>query len=193
MHFCQDEALAIGSTVPVIGIFFKKIHKWYHKASHHKCHQPGCEAEHLEHGHVEEVLMLNPTDRSVISVEEVDNLFGQLATIFLMHDRKLLETQEFPPHSEFVFFIRQELNGIMLDLSARWKNKFFLWDGEKWERELAEKLEEEVLIEDISLDKAAEIILMFMTNEKIYNSMLDWDKSEAFLEAEKFLETISLK
>lgn len=126
MHWCQDETLAAMSAVPVVGILFKKVHKWYHKSTHHKCHHAGCESDHLDH--VEEALMPNPPARDVLTVEQVDSYFGQLATIILMHDRKLLGTREFPPHNEFVFFISPEED----ILTARWKNKFFIWDGKDW-------------------------------------------------------------
>ena len=49
MHFCQDEALAIMSAIPAVGVFFKKIHAWFHKKTHHKCHEKDCYEDHVEH------------------------------------------------------------------------------------------------------------------------------------------------
>jgi hypothetical protein len=48
-HFCQDELLMILAMIPFIGIFFRKIHIWYHAKFHHKCHEKNCDAEHPEH------------------------------------------------------------------------------------------------------------------------------------------------
>lgn len=48
-HFCSDELFALMSLIPIIGIFFKKIHIWWHKKFNHKCHEKGCEQEHVDH------------------------------------------------------------------------------------------------------------------------------------------------
>jgi hypothetical protein len=127
MHWCSDESLAAASAIPVIGALFRKAHKWYHKKTHHKCHQAGCDAKHLHHIEVEESLVPNPPARDVISMEEVDQHFGQLATIFLMFNRKLLGTNFFPAANEFVWFLSPDDT-----LTARWKNNFFVWDGKDW-------------------------------------------------------------
>ena len=130
MHWCQDETYAVMSGVPVVGYFFKRIHKWYHNKTHHKCHHQGCESDHAEHvtpgG---ETLLPNPPGRYVIQPETVDVLFGDLATILLMFDRRLLKTINFPEPNEFVWFAQDN------QLSARWKNKFFQWDGTEWSLE----------------------------------------------------------
>lgn len=128
MHWCQDETLAAMSTVPVVGYLFRKLHRFYHQKTHHKCHEPGCEAEHLNHVHLaEEELLPNPPGRDILTVPEVDHYFGTVATILLMFDRKLLGVPYFPPASQFTFFLSQPDN-----LSARWKNKFFIWDRRGW-------------------------------------------------------------
>lgn len=181
MHWCQDETLAAASAIPVVGVLFRKAHKWYHKASHHKCHNPGCEAHHLDHVH-EEVLLPNPTDRTVISVADVDHLFGQLATITLMFDRRLLKTREFPPLSEFVWFMKQEDDGVMLDLSARWKNKFFVWDGTDWKPEFEEEKEEDFTFEDI-----INIVRSFVSNEELYSY---YQPTETYIKAKNILKQI---
>jgi hypothetical protein len=184
MHWCQDETLAAASAIPVVGVLFRKVHKWYHKASHHKCHNAGCEAHHLDHVH-EEPLLPNPTDRAVISVAEVDHLFGQVATIMLMCDRRLLKTREFPPLSEFVWFMKQEDDGVMLDLSARWKNKFFVWDGTDWKPEFEEEKEE-----DFSFGDIIDIVRSFAANEELNHGMLNWQPTETFVKAQKLLKQI---
>lgn len=178
-HWCSDETLAAMSVVPVVGALFRKAHKWYHQKTHHKCHQPGCEAEHLHHDH-EEHLMPNPPARDVISMEEVDQRFGQLATIFLMFDRKLLGTNFFPATNEFVWFLSSDDT-----LSARWKNEFFLWDGKDWKPEFEKVKEEEFTFEDI-----LGVVRSFVASEKVYHSMLNWQPTEAFIKAEKILQQI---
>jgi hypothetical protein len=49
MHWCMDETLALLSVIPFIGYFFAKLHSWYHGKFHHKCHEKGCEAQHMVH------------------------------------------------------------------------------------------------------------------------------------------------
>lgn len=128
MHWCQDETLAAMSTVPVVGYLFRKTHKWYHEKIHHKCHEAGCESEHLDHVETEE-LIPNPPDRETVPVEYVDIFHGSATTILLTCDRKLLGTRDFPTADQFVWFEKDN------KLSARWKNKFFEWDGKEWKME----------------------------------------------------------
>jgi hypothetical protein len=52
-HFCADELFAIMMMIPFIGIFFRKLHTWYHTKYGHKCHEKECLEIHAEH--VEEV------------------------------------------------------------------------------------------------------------------------------------------
>jgi hypothetical protein len=49
MHWCMDETLAVLALIPIIGIFFRKLHTWWHTHSHHKCHEKTCNEEHVEH------------------------------------------------------------------------------------------------------------------------------------------------
>lgn len=49
MHWCMDETLLLMAMIPVIGIFFKKLHMKWHKLHHHKCHEETCNEEHVEH------------------------------------------------------------------------------------------------------------------------------------------------
>lgn len=128
MHWCQDETLAAMSAVPVVGVLFRKAHKWYHNKTHHKCHHEGCHDEHAEHMTVDgEILAPNLPDREALAPGEVDAKFGNLATILLMFDRRMLKSYTFPDTSEFEWFLAPEDK-----LEARWKNKFFSWNGAEW-------------------------------------------------------------
>jgi len=49
MHWCMDETLALMAMLPFIGIFFRRIHHWYHQKISHKCHEKICEKTHTEH------------------------------------------------------------------------------------------------------------------------------------------------
>lgn len=49
-HWCQDENLLLMSTIPFIGVFFRKVHAWWHLKVNHKCHhKTECNEHHLEH------------------------------------------------------------------------------------------------------------------------------------------------
>lgn len=48
-HFCSDELFALMSMIPFIGMFFRKLHLWYHNKIKHKCHHDKCEDNHAEH------------------------------------------------------------------------------------------------------------------------------------------------
>jgi len=156
------------SAIPAVGIFFKKLHNWYHEKINHKCHQAGCDEHHLNH-HQEELLP-NPVDREAISVAEVDNRFGQLATIMLMFDRKLLKTRKFIPHSQFVWFVSPDNV-----LSARWKNSFFMWDGKVWK---SENQEPAPLTREEQFDKAIGLLRQVVAGET-----LDLNQTQEFLQS----------
>jgi hypothetical protein len=199
VHFCQDELYATLATFPVIGYYYKKVHSWYHNKTQHKCHQQGCSSTHSEHPKLavdtlkvccnKEFITPLPEGSQIITMREVDDRYGQLPTILLMFDRPLLKIKDFASEKDFTWLVSRHDT-----LLARFQNRLFVWDGERWIAELVYELTEEKAVkENISLDRAAQIILMFMTNEQIYNSMLDWDKSEAFIKAEKLLEDISQK
>jgi hypothetical protein len=49
MHFCADELFLIMSLIPFIGVWFKKLHTWYHTKYSHKCHEKHCDDTHSEH------------------------------------------------------------------------------------------------------------------------------------------------
>ena len=168
-----DETYATLSAFPIIGYYYKRIHNWYHEKTNHKCHQPGCSETHAEHTvKVKEVLVPNPSEWNVMTMEEVDAHYGQNATILLMFDRKLLGVKDFLPHSAFTWLFTLDDT-----LSARYGNKFFAWDGERWARQFEETPKPEY--EPGSLDQAAKVIRMLMANEE-----------NAAVEAEKFLDTI---
>ncbi len=49
MHWCIHEQLMLMTAIPLIGLWFKKLHAWYHLKFNHKCHTNGCEDIHVEH------------------------------------------------------------------------------------------------------------------------------------------------
>lgn len=48
-HICMDEILMFLAIFPFIGIYFRRVHAWYHAKFHHKCHEETCNAAHAEH------------------------------------------------------------------------------------------------------------------------------------------------
>lgn len=49
MHWCPDETMLLFSLIPFIGIYFHKLHTWYHSKFKHKCHTKNCDETHVEH------------------------------------------------------------------------------------------------------------------------------------------------
>jgi hypothetical protein len=45
----MDETLAVMAMIPFIGMFFRRLHVWWHSKFHHKCHEKTCQDEHVEH------------------------------------------------------------------------------------------------------------------------------------------------
>lgn len=90
MHWCMDETLAVLALIPIIGIFFRKLHTWWHSRTHHKCHEPHCHEEHVnhpiphEHGNfmqevdrVFDAAQITEDDYDVINQETVEARFGK--------------------------------------------------------------------------------------------------------------------
>ena len=90
MHWCMDETLAVLALIPIIGLFFRKIHTWWHKNHHHKCHEPHCHEEHVEHpvshehgtfmqevDRVFDAAQIKEGDYDVIHQEMVEARFGK--------------------------------------------------------------------------------------------------------------------
>ena len=48
-HICMDEILMFMAMLPFIGVFFRKIHAWWHSKLNHKCHEKACDNTHTEH------------------------------------------------------------------------------------------------------------------------------------------------
>jgi hypothetical protein len=48
-HFCADELYMLLSLVPLVGIYFRRIHIWYHIKFRHKCHEKQCNDTHVDH------------------------------------------------------------------------------------------------------------------------------------------------
>lgn len=38
-HFCMDEVLMFLAMIPFIGMFFRKLHAWWHKKINHASHK----------------------------------------------------------------------------------------------------------------------------------------------------------
>lgn len=49
MHWCMDETLALMAVLPFVGMFFRRMHTWYHIKFGHKCHEETCDEKHAEH------------------------------------------------------------------------------------------------------------------------------------------------
>jgi hypothetical protein len=163
-HWCPAESEALLVSIPFVGYYLRKGFKWYHNAFHGKKHNhevcvashvKPCswpqELAHIPHGKVgegpcvehnlSEVLLPIPPERIVISPQDAECNFGILPLLLLKCDRKLLEVDYFPDSSEFVYMI-DSLSGSRL--TARWKNKFFTWDGKKlWQQEWLEQNEQD--------------------------------------------------
>jgi hypothetical protein len=48
-HWCMDETLALMAMLPFIGMFFRRMHAWWHAKFSHKCHEKTCDDKHVEH------------------------------------------------------------------------------------------------------------------------------------------------
>ena len=48
-HFCMDEFIMLMAMIPFIGMFFRRMHVWWHKKFSHKCHEETCNETHVEH------------------------------------------------------------------------------------------------------------------------------------------------
>ena len=124
MHWCMDETLMVMMALPIIGIFFRKLHTWWHKRSHHKCHQEGCNAEHVEHtpvvNHDEEWFM---DDWTSVEAEYVEARFGGSIMDDLMGDLRLLQVDERPHDEEFNWFVNE-----IGDLRCQYKARIFVHD-----------------------------------------------------------------
>lgn len=48
-HWCADETLMLMTAIPFVGMYFRRIHAWWHNKFSHKCHEKTCEEKHVEH------------------------------------------------------------------------------------------------------------------------------------------------
>jgi hypothetical protein len=48
----MDETLALLAVLPFIGVFFRRLHNWWHAKHQHKCHEESCNETHVEHCHM---------------------------------------------------------------------------------------------------------------------------------------------
>lgn len=79
MHWCMDETLLLMAMIPVIGIFFRKLHMKWHKNHHHKCHEQTCNEEHVEHTSVTWTPLTQETVEAKFGKELVQDLYDSLA------------------------------------------------------------------------------------------------------------------
>lgn len=70
-HFCADEMLMLMAMIPFIGIFFRRLHVWWHSKFNHKCHHvTPCQEHHVDHVHDTKPGYLTREDMD----EEIKNL-----------------------------------------------------------------------------------------------------------------------
>lgn len=98
------------SMLPFIGIFFKKIHAWWHKNSNHKCHEDHCHSHHVEH--IEELDKFDPyLDWDEVSLELIkerfgDQIFELLQTNYQMScGHTIIHDSEVPEPDEFKWYV----------------------------------------------------------------------------------------
>jgi hypothetical protein len=151
MHWCYQESEALAMSLPVIGVAARKVYVWRHKVIHGKSHDhQHCTAAHqavpcplpselaqYPHGKVNEGLCpqhFTHSDCPSLTVQEVDHLYGEIATIKLQFDRQLLCTESYPKLVEFHWY-RQD-DGVLL---AQWQGKSFLYINDEWLEELTDE------------------------------------------------------
>jgi hypothetical protein len=130
-HWCNQETealLILLSTIPFIGLFFKRLHARFHAKWNticgNKCHEEGCQDTHAAHVKVEEPY--NPgNDWDALTLDEAFERFGLRLIDDLMCDTKLLGVDECPFDNEFTWFI----NGFG-GLRAKCRGKTFTIDDE---------------------------------------------------------------
>lgn len=135
MHWCMDETLAVLAMIPFIGYFFGKLHAWWHKHFHHKCHEPHCHDEHVTHpesheagtfmqevDRVFDAGQITEDDYDLISQEDLEERMGKI-TEDLMTDLSFLKVTEQPPASAFRWFINGRFH-----LKATFKDRIFVHD-----------------------------------------------------------------
>jgi len=140
-HWCYQETETVALSIPIVGITARKIYQWCHKLSKGGKHNHNqCISTHLQ------PIFMPPPNYIKLTIPEVDNRFGQLATILLSNDRNLLETNHFPSINEFSWFVDQN-NFLVAFWNGRMFN-FFVDDQEWFE---AAELEDDGSI-DVEID-----------------------------------------
>lgn len=142
MHWCMDETLAVLAMIPFLGYFFRKLHIWWHTKIHHKCHEKGCDSEHVEHS--EEKPECHPRDGQLtrgdiliicgwdaIHISDVEARYGDVAIDDLIGDDYLLDVDDGrPANDEFRWFVQDG------QLRAVFQERIFSYDdgclGENW-------------------------------------------------------------
>jgi len=133
MHWCMDETLAFLAMIPFIGYFFAKLHTWWHTKFHHKCHEEGCESDHVEHTHdhpndvkisAGDTLIICGWDS--IHQDDVEARFGGCAIDDLIGDDWLLDVEERPADDEFRWFVdsKQGLRAVFQERIFAYEDGF---------------------------------------------------------------------
>ena len=138
-HWCYQETETVALSIPIVGITARKIYQWCHKLFKGRKHNHDqCISTHLISKNKEP-----PSNFIKLTISQVDDKFGQLATILLSNDRNLLEVNYFPSINEFSWFVDQDKY-----LVAYWNGKMFNFfeDDQEWFEDDVE------LEEDLSID-----------------------------------------
>ena len=122
MHWCMDETLAVLAMIPFIGIFFGKVHTWWHKRFQHKCHEEGCKAEHVEHTSVP-VVFEKENEWDSICEEDLEERFGEDLLSNLMVEI-MFSPLDYPVEGEAHCFV----NGDNSTVTVHLKERVFLCD-----------------------------------------------------------------
>jgi hypothetical protein len=122
MHWCMDETLAVLAMIPFIGIFFGKMHTWWHKHFHHKCHEDGCKAEHVEHckmpAHIPITIEKGEENWDSIVEDDVEERFGEDLLMNLMVE-VMVSPIEYPQGEEAHWFVNSDSSAIMVHIKER--------------------------------------------------------------------------
>lgn len=127
MHWCTDETLMLLSLLPFIGIFFRKIHTWWHKNSSHKCHDDSCNSDHVEH--VTEIKYSPAREWDEADQSVIEERYGELVVNKLAINIFLLGVDRVPRVGEFRWFVNSNRN-----LKALFRGVTFNYDAtlESW-------------------------------------------------------------
>jgi hypothetical protein len=73
----MDEILLFLSIIPFIGVFFKRIHNWYHERKKHLCHHQPCTDTHIDHTVEDDFRNDSLQNYEVVTLDLVSDRFGE--------------------------------------------------------------------------------------------------------------------